>query len=438
MKTSMLHTAWGRFAAMAAALASLLALSASAALVPASVTTTGSSVTTTILSDQSTVVKFLADGTFTVPAGATARILVVGGGGGGGGDCAPGGGGGGVIDRDSVMLSPGTYTVAVGVGGTGGSGTGVKGTNGGNTSLTRNGADGPLALAYGGGGAGAWNNGAGLDGGCGGGGWGNPGQSVAGQGYPATAQQGDAPGGGGGAGGSPVAVNIGRGNSTQRQADGGPGRASDITGTTEYYGPGGGSGGFNGLAGWGGDQSTLATEGWIWGCGWSHSSAMTDEAMVAAGLKQQGRDGYGGGGGGSSNTHYPGGNGGSGVLILRIDPVQAAPEPKITVTVETTGVNPAVKVFLASLGADADTAGVFYQTALSAASLDAAATNVASAAATAGQTVSIPLSSYPAGLTFHVRVVAKNDQGVSSTPFETTFRLPDLPVGAAAEGGFLT
>ena len=42
MKTSMLHTAWGRFAAMAAALASLLALSASAALVPASVTTTGS------------------------------------------------------------------------------------------------------------------------------------------------------------------------------------------------------------------------------------------------------------------------------------------------------------------------------------------------------------------------------------------------------------
>ncbi|MBR0241057.1 MAG: hypothetical protein IJQ54_00875, partial [Kiritimatiellae bacterium] len=91
-----------------------------AALAPASVTTTGDSVSTVVLDDQSTVVKFLADGTFTVPVGATARILVVGGGGGGGGDCAPGGGGGGVIDRDSVVLSPGTYTVAVGVGGTGG------------------------------------------------------------------------------------------------------------------------------------------------------------------------------------------------------------------------------------------------------------------------------------------------------------------------------
>ena len=78
MKTSMLHTRWGRFAVVAAALVSLLALSASAALVPAYVTTTGPGVTTDVLEDQTTLVKFTADGTFTVPAGATARVTLPG------------------------------------------------------------------------------------------------------------------------------------------------------------------------------------------------------------------------------------------------------------------------------------------------------------------------------------------------------------------------
>ena len=64
-----------------AALGATLPRYAAAALIPAAVTTTGDSVTTTVLSDQSTVVKFLADGTFTVPDGATARLLLVGGGG---------------------------------------------------------------------------------------------------------------------------------------------------------------------------------------------------------------------------------------------------------------------------------------------------------------------------------------------------------------------
>ncbi|MBQ3809315.1 MAG: hypothetical protein II839_00675, partial [Kiritimatiellae bacterium] len=63
-----------------------LALPASAAPVPATVTTTGASVATALLPDDSTVVKFLADGTFTVPAGGTARILLVAGGGAGGRD----------------------------------------------------------------------------------------------------------------------------------------------------------------------------------------------------------------------------------------------------------------------------------------------------------------------------------------------------------------
>ncbi|MBQ3811372.1 MAG: hypothetical protein II839_11190, partial [Kiritimatiellae bacterium] len=121
------------------------------------------------------------------------------------------------------------------------------------------------------------------------------------------------------------------GDGRRHQADGGPGRASDITGTTEYYGPGGGSGGFDGFGGLGGDQTTLATEGWIWGCGWSHGSAQSDAEMTAAGQKQDGRDGYGGGGGGSSNTHYAGGMGGSGAVIVRLPNVLTSPDPMVGV-----------------------------------------------------------------------------------------------------------
>ena len=85
-----------------------LALPASAAVVPATVTTTGASVTTAVLPDDSTVVKFLDDGTFTVSDGATARILLVAGGGAGGRDCSGGGGAGGMIEVSNVVLSAGT------------------------------------------------------------------------------------------------------------------------------------------------------------------------------------------------------------------------------------------------------------------------------------------------------------------------------------------
>ena len=282
--------------------------------------------------DMEAVHKFTSDGTFTLFADATVRILLVGGGGGGGGDCAAGGGGGGVIDTNDVHLAAGRYAITVGAGGVLGSTTGVKGSNGGDSVVTAIASDGTeteLFRAFGGGGGGAWNNGAGRDGGCGGGGWGNPGHGVPGQGYDSVADS--SPGAGGGAGGSPVAANLGRGSKTERQTDGGPGRASDITGTTEYYGPGGGSGGFDGLGGFGGDQSTLATEGWIWGCGWSHSGAQTDAQMTANGQKQEGRDGYGGGGGGSSNTHYAGGMGGSGAVIVRLANVLTSPDPMLGV-----------------------------------------------------------------------------------------------------------
>ena len=122
--------------------------------------------------------RFTSDGTFTLFADATVRILLVGGGGGGGGDCAPGGGGGGVIDTNDVQLAAGRYAITVGAGGILGSNTGIKGQNGGDSVVAAIAPDGTrteLFRAYGGGGAGAYGNGAGLDGGCGGGGWAAPG-----------------------------------------------------------------------------------------------------------------------------------------------------------------------------------------------------------------------------------------------------------------------
>ena len=93
---------------------------AMADVTPATVTTTGDSVTTTVLADSSTVVKFLANGTFMVSDGVTARLLLVGGGGGGGAECGGGGGGGGFVEASDVELAPGTYTVTVGARGEGG------------------------------------------------------------------------------------------------------------------------------------------------------------------------------------------------------------------------------------------------------------------------------------------------------------------------------
>ena len=155
MKTKANHMWWGRFAAVAAAaLVSFLALPAGAAYAPATVSTTGSSVTTTILPDQSTVVTFLADGTFTVPDGATARVLLVGGGGAGGYDIGGGGGAGGMLESNAVVLAAGTYTVAVGAGGQTVNAKRTPGGNGGDTVLSLNGEE--LAKALGGGGGGAY------------------------------------------------------------------------------------------------------------------------------------------------------------------------------------------------------------------------------------------------------------------------------------------
>ncbi len=86
--------------------------------------------------------------TITFTQATTCSVLVVGGGGGGGGanyGLASAAGGGGIIYATNVTIQPGTYTIVVGKGGSGGVGDTVAPQNGDNSSAFG-------AIAYGGGG----------------------------------------------------------------------------------------------------------------------------------------------------------------------------------------------------------------------------------------------------------------------------------------------
>ena len=232
-------------------------------------------------------------------------ILVVGGGGGGGSGGGGGGGGGGVVYKTSYTINSGTYTISVGKGGAGG-GAGVyttPGSNGFNSSF------GNLLTAIGGGGGGADGVNlaevSGRNGGSGGGGSneavaGPPGQGTqpastsggygnsGGNGSAVDPQYGS--GGGGGAGG------VGGNGSGSNGGVGGIGIPITISGSSIYY-AGGGAGG-------------------------------TDAGAVASGglggggsTNQNGTDNTGGGGGAKSNkfSQIASGNGGSGIVVIRVN-----------------------------------------------------------------------------------------------------------------------
>ena len=394
------------------ALGAALPRCATAALAPANVTTTGDSVTTTVLSDQSTVVKFLADGTFTVPDGAMARLLLVGGGGGGGAECGGGGGAGGFVEASDVVLASGTYTVTVGARGEGGNTAlngGVKqGGNGGNTVLSFGGAD--LYTAVGGGGGGVWSSVAGSAGGSGGGGANTAG--VGGAGTEGQGFAGGAKGGGGGGAGGPGGDGSGNKNAGTNGA-GGPGKASDITGEQVYYAGGGGGGGYNDNPGSGGIGGG--------GNGMRDGNEATRIARSQAEFDAEaGVDGLGGGGGGGNNSNaYYGRPGGSGVLIVRLAP--AGPEPQISMLGATDGpASAVVKVRLVSVGDGASSASFSYKVANSAAGLDAAEPVAAASDVAAGAIVSIRISNLTPGGTTYVRILAENNLDVYSTPVDTT------------------
>ncbi len=243
--------------------------------------------------------------------------LLVGGGGGGGHEMAGGGGGGGVTNATGltgILLSKGgTFTLTVGVGGTGSSSASFNGGNGGATSLQFGEFS---ASVLGGGGGASWGTTtkAGSNGASGGGGCqdGVGGAGIDGQGFAGAAGGGKnsaASGGGGGAGHAGYAANT----SSRIAGYGGEGVSNNITGAWVVYGGGGGGGGAS-QALW-----------WKYDAGLGGLGGGGDGGKTTAGAN--GVDGLGGGGGGggadgsgTAITDKPGGNGGSGVVILAILP----------------------------------------------------------------------------------------------------------------------
>ena len=243
------------------------------------------------------------------------RTLVVGGGGGGGSDMGGGGGGGGVVERTAFTVSPGSYPIVVGAGGSGAAaGVGsARGVNGGNSSFS-------TLRAYGGGGGGSEYNtnasppGSGASAGGSAGcnqnymaamiiGLGNGSVVTSGCYYPT---------GGGGAGGSGA---VG-------PATGGVGIPSTILSTSYLFGGGGGGSGYttiggSGGGGGGGGGAIGTTTG---GSGLNSGSAGGGGALTVAANTPGGAGGAntgGGGGGGSYNTtNNYGGIGGSGIVVI--------------------------------------------------------------------------------------------------------------------------
>lgn len=233
---------------------------------------------------------FTADGSFEVLAGSRddIEILMVGGGGKGGdagttfGVYTGGGGGGRVRHLTDQTLSEGVFPVVIGAGQTS-----SLQNRGGSTTFNGETAEG--------GGEGSTVSVNGKDGGSGGGG-----SSTSSGNRPGGAAIYGAMGFAGGNGGTGLTQGGGGGGATQAggsaatTAKGGDGYTTDISGANVTYG--GGGGGRNGAGGSGGGGAGTLNGG------------------------QAGTANRGGGGGGSQYTigvGAPGGNGGSGIVIIR-------------------------------------------------------------------------------------------------------------------------
>lgn len=287
--------------------------------------------------------------TWVAPADVTEiDVLVVGGGGGGGMDMGGGGGGGGVIYQTKYPVTPNkTYRIYVGAGGYGApAGSGGYRTDGAGpqpsahqftisaTSGQNSYFDDLIAIGGGYGGSSYFdytpNNGYGASGGSGGGasgysngstgragsalqpssgagGYGNNGGGSIGQYYS---------GGGGGAGGG-GGVNPGTG---------GTGFPSSILGQTYYWAGGGGGagytpvGGYGGLGGGGGGAVGNGSP-ILGGQGLNDGSNGGGGQTVKQTNKPGGDAGANTGGGGGGGSHYninnAGGEGGSGIVVVR-------------------------------------------------------------------------------------------------------------------------
>jgi len=236
-------------------------------------------------------------GSQTTPA---VEYLVVAGGGGGGDGYGSGAGAGGLLQGIANITAGTSLTVTVGSGGTGSTAAGNNATQGGSSVFG--------SISTVGGGVGPENGSAFksiMSGGSGGGasyvptppGQGTFGQGNAGGTFTAGAQY-YSPGGGG-------AGTVGLSNTSSNAGNGGAGIASVISGTLTTYAGGGGGGTYQTSAGTQGSGGV--------GGGGAGGTAGGNNAGVA------GTANTGGGGGGASyqSGYAAGGNGGSGIVIIR-------------------------------------------------------------------------------------------------------------------------
>jgi len=236
------------------------------------------------------VTEFLTSGTFTNPTENTVDVLVVAGGGGGGSGGGAGGGAGGLIYAEGIASS-GPVEVVVGDGGLGF-----------DVGQGQNGKDSKFGtLTAIGGGGGGFITGAGLNGGSGGGAPIEPniaGEGVAGQGYAGGLSSSIGALGLGGGGG---AEEKGGDGTESKGGKGGDGLPFSISGETKFYAGGGGGASYSGLVGNCSGCGGLGGGG----CG-----------VVGDGGNGEANTG-GGGGGAEIEGARKGGNGGSGIVIVK-------------------------------------------------------------------------------------------------------------------------
>ena len=270
--------------------------------------------------------KFTENGTFTLNKSVYVDMLLVGGGGGGGMYAGGGGGGGGVVIVSNWLVKAGSYPVEIGAGGRTATSLNIgdEATAGGTTRFLVNDNDIYSPKAYGGGAGGSRDRNGG-DGATGGGAGapyyipGKPAFHIGGaaiygnQGFDGGASTNNYEwstvqgGGGGGVGGRGQSA-----QSTSVPGDGGIGRMCDFTGSPIYYGGGGGGGSAsNGSA-----PEYYLAKGGLGGGGRGGGQKANTEPYPG----EDGTDGLGGGGGGGAavgDKCKPGGNGGSGCVIIR-------------------------------------------------------------------------------------------------------------------------
>ena len=239
------------------------------------------------------------------------EFMLIGGGGAGGGNTGGGGGGGGYVTGTATVSAGQAIAVTIGAGGTGNTG---NGSNGGNSSF------GGYVAIGGGGGGGLYTDSAparyGANGGSGGGG-GGAGNDGAGVGYGGSGTSGQGTGGGN-TGSSP--------GSCIRTGAGGGGAAASGGNASGQYAGGGGAGAYNAMmgayycGGGGGGNTNYSAYGCggdIGGAGGGAGGGGTGGYVTGGYAGTVNSGGGGGGGGWTTNNARVGGNGGSGLFVLR-------------------------------------------------------------------------------------------------------------------------